>query len=123
MDLPLIPVGRFAGDAPLVLEKPLVETGGVEAPASGQEREFIHVRDDALGKADTDTFRRIGIIEAFEVQILFGGGSLTLHPNGSSRPGIGANDVAALDPDPGVMMDNPAGAEKLNLAQLAAQVE
>ena len=106
-----------------MLEESLVDSGGIEAPARGQEWNFFHIGHYGFVQAVWKRLGRVGIVEALEAQFPFGEGRFTLVPESAPGPGIGANNPAVLGLDPGVMVQNTAGVEKLNPSKLATHFQ
>lgn len=106
-----------------MLEESFIYGGRVETPAGSQERDFFHITCYGLVHAIWKRLCRIGVIEASQAQFPFGNGWFALVPERSPGPGISADDAAMLGLDPGVMMQNAAGVEKLDAAELATHFE
>src|SRR5262249_19732868 len=115
--------GGFAGDAAFALEKALINLGGIEAPAGGQKGDLIGIGSEGLRCAERCAFSRLGVVSAFQAEFGFGWGPEALFPNGFSGPGISADDAPCFGFDPGMMVQNPAGAEELDVAEPAAELE
>src|SRR6266516_3200191 len=101
--LTLILSRGFAGDAVFVFEKLFGNGGGIEAPARGQLRNFVHVGRDGVPFAEVSFLGRIAIITTFEGQVAFGGGAFALKPERPSCPGISSHHAAIFRSHPGVM--------------------
>src|SRR5437762_1020639 len=67
----LIPPRDFTGDAPFLLEEPLINPGRVQAPARGQQRDLVRVGRKHVGLAEGKALGRFPIVEAFRTQFLF----------------------------------------------------
>ena len=106
-----------------MLEESLVDGGGIETPARGQEWNFFHISHYGFVQAIWKWLGRIGIIEALETQFPFAEGRFALVPESPPGPGVGSNDPAVLGLDPGVKVQNAAGIKKLEAAKLAAHFQ
>jgi len=118
-----MPAGPFAGDAALVMQEAFVDCSRIETPARGKEWDFFDVGIDAVLHAKGKCLSGIGVIETFEAQFLFGRGPFPLVPQSSSCPGIGAENAATIDLNPGVILQNGACVKELDSTEFAAYVD
>src|SRR5579883_981760 len=119
----LISPGGFPGDSAFHSQEPGVDSARIDAPAGGQQRDFVDVQRRNVRLAEAGRFEGFEVTKALEIEFLFGRGWGALVPNRAPGPRIGADNTAGVRFDPGVVMQNAAGAEELDLAQAAAQFE
>src|SRR5882757_3874741 len=117
-----VPGGR-ADDAPFPVDEALVDLVGIKAPAGGEEMDLVGVVGNGLGGDEGGGLRRFRVSAAFHCQFVFGGCGFALVPKGFTGPGVGADDAAGLDLDPGMVIQDGVGAEELDMAELAAEVQ
>ena len=95
----------------------------VQAPARRELWDFIDIAIDGIRAAKGGALDRFGIIEAFQIQLLFGCGATTLLPEGLPGPDVGPEHFAGIGLDPGMMVQHTAQTEELDMAQPAAEIE
>src|SRR6185436_5980551 len=80
-------------------------------------------RHHALRLTEPGLATCFGVIEAFQIEVPFSGGPAALVPKRSPSPGVSANHPASVGSDPGMMMQDAADAEKLDMAEFVAEVQ
>src|SRR5579859_7861836 len=113
--------GGFAGDSSLHLEEAGVNSGRVDAPSGGQQRNFIGVQRGDIRLAESRWFGLVEIIKTLKAKFFFGGRRGSLRPNRFSRPCVPPNNPTAVSFDPGMIVQDTAGAEELDPPHFAAQ--
>ena len=106
-----------------MLKEAFVNSCGIEAPASGEQRDFFDVGVDAVVKGKRKRLGWIRVVEAFEAEFAFSQGEFALIPQSSAGPGVRTDNAAMVDFNPCMMMESSAGVEQLDSPEFATDIE
>lgn len=115
--------GGFADDAPFFVDETFVDFVGVEAPAGGEEVDFLGVGGAGFVGRIRGDIRGIKIAVGFQREVGFGWGDGPLVPEGFAGPGIATNDAAGIQLRPGVVVEDGIRDKELHVTDFAAEFE